>query len=206
MSEEHIDIGAEATIAKIVFLGRDAVIKKRIAKGYRHPDLDKHLRSIRTRTEAKMIHNARNVGVRSPVIYDVDLKEGTITMEYIEGESVKLALDKHPEIADKICTSIGETVARLHRNGISHGDLTTSNMILTKNYGLCLIDFSLSTEKADLESMGVDIHLIERSLASAHSDITNAFAFVISAYKDNMPEAEKVLKRVEDIKSRARYT
>lgn len=201
-----INIGAEATIAKIVFLGRDAVIKKRIVKGYRHPDLDKHLRSIRTRTEAKMIHNARNVGIRSPVIYDIDLEEGIITMEYIEGESVKLALDKNPEIADKICTSIGETVAILHRNGISHGDLTTSNIILTKNYELCLIDFSLSTEKADLESMGVDIHLIERSLTSAHSDIKNAFAFVISAYKNNMPDAQKVLKRVEDIKSRARYT
>ncbi|MCQ2052605.1 MAG: Kae1-associated serine/threonine protein kinase [archaeon] len=206
MSEKQISIGAEAIISKTIFLGRDAVIKKRVVKSYRHPDLDRHLRSIRTKTEAKMIHNARSIGVRSPVIYDIDLEEGTIVMEYIEGESVKSTLDTHPEIADKICASIGETVAKLHRNGIAHGDLTTSNMMLTKNYELCLIDFSLSTEKADLESMGVDIHLIERSLTSAHSSITDAFAFVLSAYKNNMPDAQKVLKRVEDIKSRARYT
>lgn len=35
---------------KIPFLGREAVVKERFAKGYRHPDLDKKLRQSRTQS------------------------------------------------------------------------------------------------------------------------------------------------------------
>ncbi len=202
----EIGRGAEAVVARTDFLGRDAVLKTRVAKGYRHPDLDGHLRTSRTRTEVRVMREARSAGVRSPVVYDADLREGSITMEYVHGTSVKTILTEHPERADEICARIGEMIARLHRNNISHGDLTTSNMILGDDGEMYLIDFSLGDTRVDIEAMGVDLHLMERAFTSAHSDIGGAFDIIIDSYRKHMPDADKVLARVEDIKSRARYT
>jgi len=206
MKDAEIGRGAEAVVVRTEFLGRDAVRKTRARKGYRHPDLDQHLITSRTRTEVRVMREARQAGVRSPVVYDADLKEGSITMECIHGESVKDILDEHPERADGICRAIGKMIAKLHNNNISHGDLTTSNMIMDENGNICLIDFSLGDTRVDLEAMGVDLHLMERAFTSAHSGIDNAFGEIINGYKENMPSADKVLARVEDIKSRARYT
>ena len=206
MGKREIGRGAEATVARTDFLGRDAVVKTRVAKGYRHPDLDSHLRTSRTRTEVRVMREARTAGVRSPVVYDTDLREGSITMEYVRGTSVKTILSEHPERAEEICSRIGEMIAKLHNSSISHGDLTTSNMILGDDGELYLIDFSLGDTRIDLEAMGVDLHLMERAFTSAHSDIGGAFDIIIDSYKKHMPDADKVLARVEDIKSRARYT
>ena len=206
MIDAEIGRGAEATVTRTEFLGRDAVVKTRSVKGYRHPDLDSHLRASRTRTEVRVIREARDAGVRTPVIYDVDPSEGTITMEYVRGTSVKAILDEHPERAKEICARLGEMIAKLHRNNISHGDLTTSNIILGDDGEMYLIDFSLGNTRIDLEDMGVDIHLMERAFTSAHSGIDDAFGYIIESYKEHMPDADKVLARVEDIKSRARYT
>ena len=206
MMVDTVGVGAEAVVTHTEFLGRDAVVKSRVRKGYRHPDLDDHLRTKRTKTEVRVMREARLAGVRSPVIYDTDLKEGTITMEYIHGESVKSILDDEPDRADEICWKIGEMIARLHTRGISHGDLTTSNMIMNDDGEICLIDFSLGDTRVDIEAMGVDLHLMERAFTSAHSSIDNAYKMIIDSYKQHLPQADKVLARVEDIKSRARYT
>lgn len=206
MAGIEIGRGAEAVITRTEYLGRDAVVKTRPCKGYRHPELDARLRSARTRTEVRVMRDARDAGVRTPVIYDVDLSEGSITMEFIEGESVKKLLDEHPEDADAICARIGEMVAKLHNAKIGHGDLTTSNMIINGKDELCVIDFSLGDTRIDLETMGVDIHLLERAFTSAHSGIDGAFGCVLDSYRKHMPDADKVFAKVEEIKGRARYT
>ena len=201
----EIGRGAEATVEMADYLGKRAIVKSRVKKGYRHPDLDAHLRMLRTRTEVRVMADARGAGVRTPVIYDVDLDEGTMTMEFIDGASVKSVLDDEPERTQEICTKIGEMVAKLHNAKISHGDLTTSNMIL-KDGEICLIDFSMGDTRVDIEQMGVDLRLLERAFTSAHSTIDGAFDIIIDSYKRNMPKSAQVLAKVEEIKGRARYT
>lgn len=205
MESTEIGRGAEATVRLTEYLGRPAVVKSRVKKGYRHPDLDRHLRMLRTRTEVRVMVDARKAGVRSPIIYDVDLENGEITMEYMGGESVKHILDEHPERTDEICRKIGSMIAKLHNNKISHGDLTTSNMIMV-NDEICMIDFSMGDTRVDIEQMGVDIRLLERAFTSAHSTIDGAFDIILTAYKDEMTIAPQVMAKVEEIKGRARYT
>lgn len=202
---DELGRGAEATIYRTEYRGRDSVVKKRIVKKYRHAELDRHLRSSRTKAEVRVMRNAREAGVRTPVIYDIDTEEGSITMEFLEGESVKDILKKHPEKSKEICGMIGSTVAKLHAARIAHGDLTTSNMILVDGK-ICLIDFSLGCTKADKEAMGVDLRLLERAMTSAHSDIADAFAVTAEAYAREMPNAKEILSKMDEIKSRARYT
>ena len=198
--------GAEAKVFETKYLGRDAILKVRPVKKYRHPELDWHLRSSRTKNEVRVIREARSAGVQTPVIYDVDLKECSITMEHIRGRCVKDILDNEPNRSLEVCEIIGKTLAGLHKAGISHGDLTTSNMILTPAGELCLIDLSLGSTSIELEDMGVDIHLLRRAFTSAHSGIDNSFDVLIASYKDNMPNADLVMRRVEDIRERGRYT
>lgn len=197
--------GAEATITTGLFLGRKALVKTRPPKGYRHSDLDVRIRSSRTRNEARIVHEARLAGVRTPCIYDIDLKECSITMEYLEGRAVKDVLDSDPSVADDICRMIGEAVAKLHNAGICHGDLTTSNMIVNDGE-LCLIDFSMGCTKAELEDKGVDLRLLERAFTSAHTELTSAFDVMMDSYYANVPEPDRIKRKVADIKNRGRYT
>ena len=197
--------GAEATVTVTTYLGRKALVKTRPPKTYRLPELDEHIRSIRTKNEAKIVHDARMAGVRTPCIYDIDLKKSSIVMEYIEGKAVKNVLDDHPEKADEICEKIGLAVARLHSAGICHGDLTTSNMIL-ENDEICLIDFSMGCTKAELEDIGVDLRLLERAFSSAHVGLESSFEKLMATYYSNVSNEKQVRKKLEDIKNRARYT
>lgn len=201
-----VDMGAEAVVTYGQYLGRAAVTKTRPRKGYRHPELDQNLRTHRTKNEARVMREARLSGVRTPTIYDVDHHDGRIVMEHISGRKVKDIIDNEPTLVEDVCVMIGEAVAKLHNARICHGDLTTSNMILTDSGELCIIDFSLGSIKCDIEEMGVDIRLLERGFASAHSRSEKAFETIMESYRNNMTRSKEVIKRVEVIKNRARYT
>ncbi len=202
---EHAQ-GAEASISEAVYLGRRAVVKHRPPKTYRLPELDRHIRASRTRNEARIMHEARAAGVRTPCIYDIDLKECSITMEEIQGVTVKDHLDAHPEDAQRVCRMIGEAIARMHAARICHGDLTTSNMILADSGEICLIDLSMGCTRAETEDIGVDLRLLERAFTSAHTELEQAFGDMMDSYYSNIPDPKAVKKKVEDIRNRGRYT
>ena len=198
--------GAEGSVYLSTYLGRDAVTKVRTPKGYRVPELDRRIRTQRIRSEARLIREARAAGIRTPIIYDVDTVECSITMERVKGVTVKRYLDEHPEEAERICRLIGTNIARLHNSKICHGDLTTSNMILTPAGELCIIDFSMGASLIGVEDMGVDLRLLERGFTSAHPDIKDAYGYITEAYCQEKTGAQEVLDKVQEIKDRGRYT
>ena len=204
--EEILGCGAEATVRRTEYLGRDAVVKSRTPKSYRHPELDQRLRSSRTKNEARVMIEARKTGVRTPVIYDIDVIECNMIMEFADGRKVKDILDNEPSEAKKVCEKIGETVAKLHNGRITHGDLTTSNMILMPDGEICLLDMSLGSTLAEIEDIGVDIHLLQRAFTSAHSGLENELEAMISSYSKRMKNSAAVIERVNDIRNRGRYT
>jgi TP53 regulating kinase-like protein/N6-L-threonylcarbamoyladenine synthase/protein kinase Bud32 len=149
---------------------------------------------------------ARKAGVRTPVIYDIDVKECNITREFIAGRKVKEILDDEPSVSKELCSRIGKIVAMLHNARISHGDLTTSNMILMPNGDICIFDLSLGTTLAEIEDLGVDVHLLQRAFTSAHSGMDDELNILMDSYSKSMKDYDIILKRVEDIKGRGRYT
>ena len=199
-------MGAEAIVCKTTFLGRDAMVKSRPSKSYRIDELDRRLRTSRTKNEARILREARMAGVRTPCVYDIDLDACAITMERISGHTVKEELDNHPENADRICTELGTMIARLHSAGICHGDLTTSNMILDDDGSICIIDFSMGCTKASLEDIGVDLRLLERAFSSAHTNLLSSFDILMESYYSNTSNPEQVQKKIVEIKNRGRYT
>ena len=161
--------GAEANLYVEEWHGRKVVMKRRVVKRYRVPELDTQIRAQRTIHEPQIIHRAKEAGVPTPIVFAVDVAESTIIMEWVEGKQVKQVLtDLSEEERVNLCQTIGELIGRLHDNGIIHGDLTTSNMILTPNGKVVFVDFGLSEQSNELEPRGVDIHLMKRALQSTH--------------------------------------
>lgn len=184
------------------------VVKHRISKRYRVQEIDRQLRESRTVLESKLFADAKRAGVPTPIVYEVDRAGMRIVMEFVEGKQVKLVLDKLRRGARrKLCELIGRHVARLHRAGMVHGDLTTSNMILTREGMVYFVDFGLGEYNPSLEARGVDLHLLKRALQSIHFRITDeAYRAVLSGYQREFCEgAGDVIKRVEEIERRGRY-
>ncbi|MFX0068839.1 MAG: KEOPS complex kinase/ATPase Bud32 [Promethearchaeota archaeon] len=200
--------GAEAYLFKEKWYDRTVVRKYRIAKSYRIPELDQKIRQYRTIHEAKMFSNARRVGVSTPIIYQVDVPRTTIVYEYIDGKKLKNVINEITRREqERICTQVGRSIGVLHRNGLIHGDLTTSNMILTSERQIYFIDFGLSEHSSEIEQKGVDLHLMRRAFQSTHYRYAReCFEAVLVGYREVLDkEAEQVILRIREIERRGRY-
>ena len=198
--------GAEAKICKSKYMNFETVEKRRISKSYRIKNIDNRLISYRTKEEAKLMIEARNQGVSVPVIYDVNLDNGIITMEYLKGKRIKDILNNIDEKERaRICIMIGQSIAKLHNNNIIHGDITTSNMILMDDK-IHFIDFGLGEINSEIEAKGVDLHVLMEAIESTHSRYSNCFDYVLDGYKkESKDNAKSVIKKIEEIVKRGRY-
>ncbi|KAK4113699.1 kinase-like protein [Canariomyces notabilis] len=124
---------------------------------------------------------------------------------------------------------IGTVVGALHRTGVVHGDLTTSNMMLRpwgekgqpngcaaseedqdKQKGkvlegdVVLIDFGLATQSMSDEDRAVDLYVLERAFASTHPRAERLFTTVLDSYREAFKKAPSVLAKLEDVRMRGR--
>ncbi|MBI1935096.1 Kae1-associated serine/threonine protein kinase [Candidatus Woesearchaeota archaeon] len=188
--------GAEAKI----FLENNQILKNRFRKSYRITKIDNRLRGSRTRREAKVLDKLRIIGFPAPKVIKNDEKENLI-LEKIEGKLVKDVLDKNYE---KLSAEIGKKIAVLHNNGVIHGDLTTSNMIINKE--IFFIDFGLSFFSGKAEDKAVDLHVLKESLESKHYKVWEmAFHEALAAYRKEAKNSYETLKRLEAVEKRGRY-
>jgi TP53 regulating kinase-like protein len=201
--------GAEASLYLTDWYGRRAIIKARLPKKYRPEQLDSTIRHYRTVHEPQLMHEAKRAGVPTPTIFMVDVENAAITMEYVEGLQVKQLIDALC-VADReeLCMRIGKEVGKLHRHGIVHGDLTTSNMILSGEGRIFLVDFGLGDKSVELEAQGVDLHLLRRALQSTHFQVADeCFKSVLKGYASvvGADGTACVLGKVREIEKRGRY-
>ena len=193
--------GAEANVGPAVLLGRPAVRKSRAAKTYRHPALDEALRASRTRAEARLAAQARRAGVRTPLVYAVEGAD--LVLERLPGRQLKEVLESSPGDAPALLRAVGGAAARLHARNLTHGDLTTSN-VLVSDGGVALLDFGLAQLNAEDEDKGADLHVLREALEATHGRLPGAFAQVLEGYRA-AGGAEAVERKVEEIVRRGRY-
>lgn len=115
---------------------------------------------------------------------------------------------------------IGHTVGGLHRAGVVHGDLTTSNLMLRQSPttediaaddgGLSmdgevvLIDFGLAMQSNQDEDRAVDLYVLERAFGSTHPRTEPLFKELLEGYREAYRGAVSALKRLEDVRMRGR--
>jgi Kae1-associated kinase Bud32 len=206
-----ISRGAEASIRRVEWMGRPALLKERDAKGYRPKALDERLRTERIRTEAKLLVEARRLGVRTPIVFDVDVERHRLILEELEGPTLKELLEANPTdpaALEAPLRRFGATLGRLHAGGISHGDLTSSNVLYPSGPDAdpALIDLSMGDRTAGVEELGIDLHLVENDLKALHpkaAALTKAF---YEGYTEGNPARHRdVRARAKAIRARVRY-
>ncbi|KAK4038429.1 EKC/KEOPS complex subunit BUD32 [Parachaetomium inaequale] len=236
--------GAEGRLYKTTHLvpGRPCALKYRPPKPYRHPTLDARLTKARISSEAKVLERCWREGVPVPAVYAMDPAAGWMMMEWIEGIPVRVGINEwlgeRPEDGAEISSSsqetdqtplvdlmkrIGTAIGALHKTGVVHGDLTTSNMMLRPTRGgqvdgcagdedkarvvegdVVLIDFGLATQSMADEDRAVDLYVLERAFASTHPRAEKLFAAVLQSYKETFKKAPSVLIKLEDVRMRGR--
>ena len=196
--------GAEADVYLSTWNGKKSILKIRKEKKYRNPSLDTGIRKQRTIRESQLLSHVKSFGISTPLIHFVDYKKFSIYMQYVDG---KLIRDMDEKSIPKTCLQIGKIVGKLHTNGVMHGDLTTSNFILTKK-NLFLIDFGLANRTEKPDDHAVDLRLFKEILNSAHANVMEkSWKKFISGYENSVgkKQCKKILELVAVIESRGRY-
>src|SRR3989338_8162441 len=232
MALKLIQQGAEAKI--LLDEKNNLIVKDRISKSYRHPDLDAQIRKRRTKSETKLLEKAFKI-ISVPKLIKTDEKE-KIEMQFINGKKLSENLNNFTlEKQKEICREIGESVAKLHKENIIHGDLTTSNMILVEAHQkaqqchplrshplgkaqqessqmgkdkIFFIDFGLGYISSKTEDKAVDLHLLKHALEAKHFQNNEILIKeIFNSYEKILgkTESEKIFKRMIAIEKRGRY-
>lgn len=210
--EKIIRKGAEASLYYGFWFGKEVIFKYRIPKKYRIEELDKKIRTERTLNEARALIKVKKYGINVPQVFEIDSVNSTIVMKYIPGNKLKDILsDLDDNLKKKYFNEIGRMIATLHRNGHIHGDITTSNIIVTPEKEIFLIDFGLHEYSDTIEDKSVDLHLFKRVLISSHGKVYKfCFKAFLEGYKLKYEKGEdrkydEIIKNIEAIESRGRY-
>ena len=200
---KEISRGAEAVLYLEKHEGEIVLIKERVKKGYRVSELDNGIRKERTAREMKLLLEAKRAGANVPVV--MTAKEYRLIMEFLKGERVKELLNSNKRDGEEIAEQIGREAGLLHENGIIHGDLTTSNMII-RDGRIYFIDFGLGMFSQKPEDQGVDLIVFRDALKSTHfSDFEVLWQSFIKGYKQTNKTSKEALKALASIERRGRY-
>jgi TP53 regulating kinase-like protein len=238
--EKVLSQGAEGKIYLTKFLDKLCLVKERFIKQYRVKELDTKLTKSRILNETRNISRASKNGINVPTIYFVNLIERKIYMEYINnGCQLKEILtyifqlndlNTYEKFLEKIINDLGNMISKLHSNGIVHGDLTPSNIILKiksnennennlnsgkdeilklKNYDyMYLIDFGLSSmttsNQSGIEDKAVDLYVLKRAMISNNPKSEEVFEKVINIYENNCDNGKKIIEHYKKVEMRGR--
>jgi len=192
--------GAEAEVFKTVFLGLKAIEKRRISKNYRCPELDLQIRNQRTKLEAGLLVSTKKAGVRAPAVLGIDWQKKAIFMEFVEGTKARdLKKTGNEWIA------IGKKIAKLHSNGIIHGDLTTRNIIITPKKNIAFVDFGLGFYSKKTEDQAFDLLNLKKILLAEDNSGQKKWNKILQGYKQYQ-KAGSVISRLKEAEKRGRYT
>jgi Kae1-associated kinase Bud32 len=203
--------GAEATLRAVEWMGLPALLKERDLKSYRPKALDERLRRERTRTEARLLVDARRLGVRTPLIYDIDLPRHRLVLEQLPGATFKAMLEDAalaPAALARAVRAFGQALGKLHAGGISHGDLTSSNVLFPDGPDgpPAFLDLSMGSRSPGVEELGIDLHLVEEDLRALHPKADALFRAFLEGYGEGNPAGAKdVRTRARAIRGRVRY-
>ncbi|KUM65805.1 hypothetical protein ACN42_g1246 [Penicillium freii] len=226
-----------------------AALKIRPSKPYRHPILDRRLTRQRITSEARCLAKLVREGVSVPALLALDWEghggtEGGwggawLMMEWIDGPVVRVVLEQweawmkqnqdsldESQIENEearvrdLLRKMGSAIGVLHKAGVVHGDLTTSNLMLrppvdasgavggagspSTEGDVVLIDFGLASQSNQDEDRAVDLYVLERAIGSTHPRSEPMFDALIGGYRESYKGALSALRRLEDVRMRGR--
>jgi len=173
-------------------------------------------------SESRLLIRLKRRGLNVPAVWDLDPESGRMILERMPGLPLIEVLrnDQYSqEFIDMALRNTGALIRRLHREAITHGDLSTNNILIDENAKPSLIDFGLAAIDYEIERFGIDLHVIDEILGASHPEHTGAIEMLLEGYASEeeqlgtppeqsggaVPTAQHVLKRLDDVRSRVRY-
>ena len=93
----------------------------------------------------------------------------------------------------------------MHEAGISHGDLTTGNIMLTDKKEICIIDASMGKTNAEIEDLSQDLFLLRESFYGMHASLTELWGGFVKNYLLFFPSGREIVDYLKKIDARRRY-
>lgn len=201
LPQEITKKGAEADIYEASWNNNDVIVKHRIKKSYRVDKLDEKLRGERLRSEAKLLHDAKNAGIKTPFIYNINLNNKSLVLEKINHPQLQQTLENNNLNKEELFTNIGLNIQKLHTANIIHGDLTSANILINESSEPIFIDFGLGKYSNLDEDYGTDLLVLKKSLKTIKPEQADAyFNYVLNGYNN-----KKINQKIEEIEKRGRY-
>ena len=221
IEHQRLHLGAEAEVWRGTWFGKQAVRKQRRPRSWRHADLDYRLGVRRMTSEARLLIRLRKLGLPVPAVWDLDLDGGQLVLQWLPGRTLIEILNDDDEDEGAVKTvlrSVGSAVRMLHREAITHGDLSSNNMLIHDG-NVALIDFGLAAVEYEVERFGIDLHVLDEILGASHPQWPQAIDWVLEGYGDvdarlglapvlqggTVPSAQEVQTRLDEIRQRVRY-
>ena len=203
--------GAECRLWTGFALNRRLVRKERFVKEYRNASLDERLTKERTRAEVRALirlkERSPTLGPLVPTIYFVSDRE-IVMDQLVAAQTVSQFSRQHSfQECGWLYELLGTTIALVHQVGIIHGDLTTTNFMLTGNQlALIPIDFGLASFSESDEDRAVDLYVLERSLLINDIEHYAGLTQILDAYCAQMgsERGSQVMGKLEDVRQRGR--
>jgi Kae1-associated kinase Bud32 len=173
-------------------------------------------------SEARLMVRMQRAGIAIPALYDLDPDAGTMVMQRMPGRPLIDVLRDNalpPSFKQSALTSTGAAIRNVHRLAITHGDLSTNNVLIDEEGHATLIDFGLAAVDYEVERFGIDLHVVDEILGASHPDIADGIEFLLAGYTAEeerqgppveqtggaVPTASEVLQRLENVRTRVRY-
>ncbi|CCK72402.1 serine/threonine protein kinase BUD32 KNAG_0K00340 [Huiozyma naganishii CBS 8797] len=213
--------------------GEKYIIKYRPHKRYRHPSIDQALTKHRTVGEARLLSKLSQIeGLQVPKLIACDVYNGCLWLEFLgqdlpQGAGfsnlknflwMHAANDPYSNVVRETLLKVGHQIGLLHWNNYTHGDLTSSNIVLVRSqivdgWEPHLIDFGLGSVSSMVEDKGVDLYVLERAIMSTHSEFADKYnAWIIEGFsnvyklqgKAGQKKLDELLKRFAEVRMRGR--
>ena len=177
LPDSRLYLGAEAEVWSGLWMGKPAVRKLRRNRAWRHPDLEKRLGYRRMLSEARILNSVKELWITSSGNLGCRFGEWSHSNGENDWRPLIEVLRDHSLTKQQIRKALfntGTSVRMLHRLAVTHGDLSTNNILIDEDFNAALIDFGLSAVEYEVERFGIDLHVMDEILGASHPNIDNA--------------------------------
>jgi TP53 regulating kinase-like protein len=131
----------------------------------------------------------------------------------------QFTIQKYSNLINNIINATAKYLAKIHNNNIIHGDLTSSNILLTYNNSnnieedilfhqefdtFYFIDFGLSYVSQENEDKAVDLYVLRRAIISANPKSEEIFNQILEKYKIYVNNGNSIVNVLLKVEQRGR--